>query len=79
MPARSRALVKAERICPHAAWRPVCSGSSSPRRAHARPSGAPYVFIGFLTDGLALRALALVHAPDAVPAIEKALKRAREQ
>jgi DUF971 family protein len=38
-----------------------------------------YVFTGFVTDGLALRALALVHAPDAVPAIEKALKRAREQ
>jgi hypothetical protein len=40
---------------------------------------ASYVFTGFLTDGLALRALALVHAPDAVPAIEKALKRAREK
>jgi DUF971 family protein len=39
----------------------------------------PYVFTGFVTDGLALRALALVHTPDAVPAIEKALKRAREQ
>jgi hypothetical protein len=39
----------------------------------------PYVFTGFVTDGLALRALTLVHTPDAVPAIEKALKRAREQ
>ncbi len=39
----------------------------------------PYVFTGFLTDGLALRALALVHAPEALPAIEKALKRAREK
>ena len=39
----------------------------------------PYTFTGFVTDGLALRALALVHPPDAVPAIEKALKRAREK
>jgi len=38
----------------------------------------PYLFTGFVTDALGLRALALVHAPDAVPAIEKALKRARE-
>jgi hypothetical protein len=37
-----------------------------------------YVFTCFLTDGLALRALALAHAPDAVAAIERALKRARE-
>jgi hypothetical protein len=37
-----------------------------------------YVFTGFVTDGLALRALALVHAPEAVPAIERALKQARE-
>jgi Holliday junction resolvasome RuvABC ATP-dependent DNA helicase subunit len=39
----------------------------------------PYTFTGFVTDALSLRALALVHAPDAVPAIEKALKRAREK
>jgi hypothetical protein len=38
-----------------------------------------HVFTGFLTDGLGLRALALVHAPEALPAIEKALKRAREK
>jgi Holliday junction resolvasome RuvABC ATP-dependent DNA helicase subunit len=38
-----------------------------------------HVFTGFVTDGLALRALALVHAPDAVPAIEKTLKRVREK
>ena len=38
-----------------------------------------YVFTCFLTDGLALRALALAHAPDAVAAIERALKRAREK
>lgn len=31
-----------------------------------------YLFTGFLTDGLALRAVALVHAPKAVPAIERA-------
>jgi hypothetical protein len=38
----------------------------------------PYVFTGFLTGGLGLRALALVHAPEALPAIERGLKRARE-
>jgi hypothetical protein len=37
-----------------------------------------YLFTGFLTDGLALRAVALVHAPQAVAAIERGLKRARE-
>ena len=35
------------------------------------------LFSGFVTDGLALRGVALVHAP-ALPAIEKALGRARE-
>ena len=39
---------------------------------------SPYVFSGFVTDGLALRGIALVHAPDALPAIDRALKRARE-
>ena len=38
-----------------------------------------YTFTGFVTDALGLRALALVHAPEALPAIEKALKRAREK
>ena len=38
-----------------------------------------HLFTGFLTDGLALRAVALVHAPKAVPAIDRALKRAREK
>jgi hypothetical protein len=38
-----------------------------------------YLFTGFLTDGLALKAVAIVHAPKAVPAIERALKRAREK
>ena len=37
-----------------------------------------YLFTGFLTDGLALKAVAIVHAPKAVPAIERALKQARE-
>ena len=37
-----------------------------------------YVFSGFVTDGLALRGVALVHAPEALPAIDRALKRARE-
>jgi hypothetical protein len=37
-----------------------------------------YLFTGFVTDGLALRALALVHAREALPAIERGLKRARE-
>ena len=39
----------------------------------------PYTFTGFVTDALGLRALALVHAPEALPAIERALKRAREK
>ena len=37
-----------------------------------------YLFTGFVTDGLALLAVARVHAPEAAPAIERALKRARE-
>jgi len=37
-----------------------------------------HLFTGFLTDGLALKAVAIVHAPKALPAIERALKRARE-
>jgi hypothetical protein len=32
-----------------------------------------YVFTGFVTDGLALRGVALVHAPDAVPAIDRGI------
>jgi hypothetical protein len=38
-----------------------------------------HLFSGFLTDGLALKAVAIVHAPKAVPAIGRALKRAREK
>ena len=38
-----------------------------------------YLFTGFVTDGLALLAVARVHAPKALPAIERALKRAREK
>ena len=38
-----------------------------------------YLFTGFVTDGLALRGIGLVHAPDALPAIDRALKRAREK
>ena len=37
-----------------------------------------YLFTGYVTDGLALRGVALVHAPKALPAIDRALKRARE-
>jgi hypothetical protein len=37
-----------------------------------------YLFTGYVTDGLALRGVALVHAPEALPAIDRALKRARE-
>jgi hypothetical protein len=44
-----------------------------------RKKGSYYLFTGFLPDGLALRAVALIHAPDAVPAIEHGLKRAREK
>jgi hypothetical protein len=32
-----------------------------------------------VTDGLALSAIALVHAPEALPEIERELKRAREK
>jgi hypothetical protein len=38
-----------------------------------------YLFTGFVTDGLALLAVARVPAPGAVPAIERGLKRAREK
>ena len=39
----------------------------------------PYLFTGFVTDALGLRAVAVdVHAPEALPAIDRALKRARE-
>jgi hypothetical protein len=37
-----------------------------------------YLFTGFRTDGLALRAIALVHVPAAVPAIDLGLKLANE-
>ena len=37
-----------------------------------------HLFTGFPTDGLALRAVALVHAPAAVPAIDRGLKLANE-
>ena len=37
------------------------------------------LFTGFVTDGLALKAVAIVHAPRALPAIDRALKRAREK
>ena len=39
----------------------------------------PYVFTGFVTDALGLRAIAVVHAPEALPEIERGLKRAREK
>ena len=45
------------------------AGSSARRPKASATSGV----------ALALRALALVHVPDAVPAIEKVLKRAREK
>jgi hypothetical protein len=38
---------------------------------HARKNS--YLFTAFQTDGLALRAIALSHAPKAAPAIERAL------
>jgi hypothetical protein len=51
--------------------------------AVAEPEGkgkrSAYLFTGFVTDGLALKAVAIVHAPKAVHAIERALKRAREK
>jgi hypothetical protein len=45
---------------------------------HERKRDA-YLFSGYVTDGLALRGVALVHAPAALPAIDRALKRAREK
>jgi hypothetical protein len=46
----------------------------------AEPIGkdGAYVLTGYATDGLALRALAVAHAPKSLPAIDAALKRARE-
>jgi hypothetical protein len=45
---------------------------------HERKRDA-YLFTGYVTDGLALRGIALVHASKALPAIDRALKRAREK
>ncbi len=49
-----------------------------PETSARKGKRGPYLFTGFLTDALALRGIALVHAPDAVPEIDRALKRARE-
>ena len=51
------------------------------RLTAAEPIGkdGAYVFTGYATDGLALRALAVAHAPKSLPAIDVALKRAREK
>lgn len=38
-----------------------------------------YLVSGYETDGLALRALAIAHAPKAVSAIDKALKAAKKK
>jgi hypothetical protein len=38
-----------------------------------------HLFTGFVTDGLALRTITLIHAPKALPAVNRALKRAREK
>jgi hypothetical protein len=46
---------------------------------HERKKKSYYLVSGFVTDGLALRALALVHAPGALPAIERELERARKK
>jgi hypothetical protein len=40
--------------------------------------GGAYLLTAYATDGLGLRALAVAHAPKALPAIDAALKRARE-
>ena len=49
-----------------------------PETSARKGKRGPYVFSGFVTDGLALRGIVLVHAPDVLPAIDRALKRARE-
>ncbi len=50
-----------------------------PKTSARKGKVGPYPFTGFVTDALGLCALALVHAPEALPAIERALKRAREK
>ena len=50
-----------------------------PETSAPKGKRGPYLFAGSLTDGFALRALALVHAREALPAMERGLKRAREK
>jgi DNA-binding IclR family transcriptional regulator len=38
-----------------------------------------YLFTGLLTDGLAPKAVAIVHAPKAVRAVDRELERARKK
>jgi hypothetical protein len=59
-----------------ARWRPT---TACPSGEHERKKKSYYLVSGFVTDGLALRALALVHAPGALPAIERELERARKK
>ena len=47
--------------------------------AEATGKDGAHVVTGYATDGLALRALAVAHAPKSLPAIDAALKRAREK
>ena len=51
---------------------------AEPETSARKGKVGPYLFTGFVTDALGLRAVAVVHAPDALPAIDRALKRARE-
>ena len=51
---------------------------AEPETSARKGKVGPYLFTGFVTDALGLRAVAVVHAPDALPAIDLALKRARE-
>ncbi len=44
---------------------------------HERKRGI-HLFTGLVTDGLGLRAVALVHTPKAVPAIDRGLKQAEK-
>jgi hypothetical protein len=58
-------------------------GQSAPatRLAAAEPTGkgGAYVVTGSAAEGLALRALAVAYSPRSLPAIDAALKRAREE
>ena len=48
---------------------------AEPETSARKGKVGPYRLTGFVTDALGLRAVAVVDAPDALPAIDRALKR----